>query len=317
MAKRKPSEDTDDQAAEWAARLDRGSLSERESHTLQAWLDADSRHQGALVRAQAMLAPCEPRDTVIPIGQTERGSRRVWAAGAALASVAAAFLVGVLVLSPPPTEDLAYQTAYGEVRRVPLNDGSVMTLNTRSKADIEFGETNRSVKLIEGEGFFEVAPDKSRPFLVNSDGYTVKAVGTAFVVRKQSDDRIQVVVYEGIVDVASQTTSPLRLKAGDMVEIGHREPSPQVSTLDDEQLLQELAWREGKIALTGQTLEYAAREFNRYNEVHIRVEPAVSGLEVVGWYSANDPVGFARLVADTMELEVSVSGQEIVLSPLQ
>lgn len=314
MEKRKPSGDTDDQAAQWAARLDRGSLNERESQTLQEWLDADSRHQGALVRAQAMLAPCEPRDTLIPIAQSSRSLPGMRAIGATLASIAAALLVAVLVLSPPSTEDLAYQTAYGEVRRVPLNDGSVMTLNTRSKADIEFGEKNRSVKLIEGEGFFEVAPDKSRPFLVNSDGYTVKAVGTAFVVRKQPDDRIQVVVYEGIVDVASQKTKPLRLKAGDMVEIGDRDPSPQVSTLDDEQLLQELAWREGKIALTGQTLEYAAREFNRYNEVHIRVEPSVSGLEVVGWYSANDPVGFARLVADTLDLDVKVSGQEVVLS---
>lgn len=56
MTSRESSEDIDDAAANWAARIDRGSLSDRETRDLATWTSADIRRRGALARAMAVLA---------------------------------------------------------------------------------------------------------------------------------------------------------------------------------------------------------------------------------------------------------------------
>ena len=318
MRKKTKNETIDEAAARWAARLDHGALSHADSLALEDWTNADSRHQGALARAQAMLVACDDTEASLPLEGGARwkvGRALTWAGG--LTGAAAAVAFSVLVISQNPGSDPAYQTVYGEVRRVPLNDGSVMTLNTLSQADIDFRESQRNVRLIAGEGYFEVAPDAARPFVVEADGYTVRAVGTAFVVRNSSPGaELQVLVHEGTVDIGRKNGEPIRLTAGEMAKVNLREQAPTISNLDEEQLLQELAWRQGKIALTGQSLDYAAREFNRYNAISIRVDPSVADLEVVGWYSANDPAGFARLVAQTMDIDVDINNDRILLRPL-
>lgn len=315
MEPRTSNQTIDDEAAGWAARLDRGSLTDSESERLASWLAADSRHQGALARAQALLVPFEKANaTITSESADEWPDNTMKRVVAAVASMAATFAVLAALFLYSPHDNKDYQTAYGEVRRVPLNDGSIMTLNTLSKVDLEFGETQRSVKLLSGEGYFEVAPDSSRPFVVSSVGYSVKAIGTAFVVRNLTDQTFQVLVYEGVVEVDGRNTQPIEVTAGKLVEVSAANGDLQVSHLDDEQLLQGLAWREGKIALTGQTLEYAAREFNRYNEITIVTEPSVSDLEIVGWYSANDPIGFAELVASTMDIQAKVQKDRVVLT---
>lgn len=83
-----------------------------------------------------------------------------------------------------------------------LPDGSVVTLNKNSSVtyDSKLDGKIRSVKL-EGEAFFNVAPDKQHPFVINANGTTVTVVGTAFNV-KTSGALTEVVVESGIVDVA-------------------------------------------------------------------------------------------------------------------
>lgn len=309
--------DIDEEAARWAARIDRGPLNQTEERALDRWLSGNSRHQGALVRAQALLVPCESVDRYISPDAVSTRSPRAkspWLTG--LAGLVAAFVFAFMLLQSPSADDAAFQTARGEVRRVPLEDGSVMTLNTASKADVDFRNGQRSIHLISGEGFFEVAHDAARPFVVSADDYTVKAIGTAFVVRKPTEHSLLVVVQEGIVEIGRKNGDPLRLEAGAMAEVNLRDLAPRITTLDGEQLTQELAWREGKIALTGETLEAAAAAFNRYNNIAIEVTPEVAQREVVGWYSANDPVGFAKVVAETMDVDIEITAHGIILKPL-
>src|SRR5690606_5004009 len=64
----------------------------------------------------------------------------------------------------------------------------------------EFGET-REVHL-EGEGFFDIKHDPTRPFVVTSGNLTTTVLGTAFNIRAlPNDDRIVVTVIRGKVQV--------------------------------------------------------------------------------------------------------------------
>jgi transmembrane sensor len=84
-----------------------------------------------------------------------------------------------------------------------LSDGSTAILNagSRLRVDDRFGIEDRVVQL-EGEGYFKVAKDTSRPFIVKTSYLTVRALGTAFNVKAYSDDKtIETTLVEGSVKI--------------------------------------------------------------------------------------------------------------------
>lgn len=86
-----------------------------------------------------------------------------------------------------------------------LPDGSVVTLNKHSSLRYRkaFNGDKRNVTL-EGEGFFNVAPNKSKPFIIAADEARITVVGTSFNV-KSSAEKTEVVVETGIVEVAKNS----------------------------------------------------------------------------------------------------------------
>lgn len=83
-----------------------------------------------------------------------------------------------------------------------LPDGSVVTLNKKSSISYpeHFEGDTRAVQLT-GEAFFDVTPDKTKPFIIAVNDVTVKVVGTSFNV-KDNASRTEVVVETGVVEVA-------------------------------------------------------------------------------------------------------------------
>ncbi len=77
-----------------------------------------------------------------------------------------------------------YHTAPGEQFNVTLEDGSRLTLNTDTALAVHFNEQQRQVELLRGEAYFEVAPNKARPFIVKGGQADARAVGTALASEK-------------------------------------------------------------------------------------------------------------------------------------
>jgi len=307
--------DIDNAAAAWAARTDRG-LSPLEQTELSAWLGLDSRHVGAFARAQAMLAPVSPGiAAVVNETRSQRTAssnipRRAMLAAAGLLVVGAA---GVMASSVSVRED-EYTTARGEVRTVPLADGSRITLNTGTDVDVALSDARRQLTLHSGEAYFEVASDKSRPFVVNVDKLNVTAVGTAFIVRRLEDGDTEVIVHEGVVELKGEAGGVVTLEANARAIVEDRR-RVLVTTLDGEALTCSLAWRDGKIAFTGETLAQAVDEFNRYNTLPIKLgNDGLASRKVTGWFSSRDPEAFARAIALGFEGDVSVFPDRIELS---
>src|SRR5690606_28626324 len=93
------------------------------------------------------------------------------------------------------------RTGVGEQRTVTLEDGSRVSLNTATRLSLHFDRGVRRVRLQSGEALFEVARDPGRPFVVESGDRQVRALGTAFIVRRDAG-RIAVTLMEGSVEVA-------------------------------------------------------------------------------------------------------------------
>lgn len=92
-----------------------------------------------------------------------------------------------------------------------LPDGSIVTLNKYSSLSYtkKFTGDTREVTL-KGEAFFNVTPDKSKPFIITANDVTVKVVGTSFNVKSEGN-KTEVIVETGIVEVAKQQKA-VRLK---------------------------------------------------------------------------------------------------------
>jgi transmembrane sensor len=126
-----------------------------------------------------------------------KGERRFGKAFALAASIA---IVAVGMAAWSYLQRGTYSTDIGEQRSITLADGSNIELNARTKLRIEFTEHARNIELIQGQALFHVAKDKTRPFVVTSNGTRVRAVGTQFdVYRKKTGTTVTVV--EGRVAV--------------------------------------------------------------------------------------------------------------------
>lgn len=292
----------EDTAARWAIRLDAGQLTPEEQTEIDAWLIADDRNQGSLLRAEAALvyldrarAFADPQ--YMPrISVPSSSMKRRWflAGSLATSAAAAAALVGLIIT--PPNE--AFSTAVGEVRKLPLADGSIATINTASKITVELQPTSRNIVLDNGEAWFEVAHDNSRPFIVDAGDVRVQAVGTAFSVRRH-DDGIDVLVTKGVVETwrVGKESERIRITGGQRSFVATNS-SEIVAVKAGDEIDRALAWRSGGLALNGEPLSYAVSELNRYNRHQLLVEdPVLSRTPIVGYFRTDNPEGFANSVA--------------------
>jgi transmembrane sensor len=312
----------DDVAASWVAREDRAQLTVEERAQRDAWLEADTRHFGAYARAHAVLARTD-RARALSAGEMDRAftaraprrARRVlrWAVG--LAAV-----VGVLAIGVQRQDDGAeyFATRKGEILRVPLQDGSAITLDSDSQVRVQFSATRRDIHLLQGEALFDVAKNPQRPFVVRAEETDVTAVGTSFAVSltERRSGGVEVLVREGIVDVTDTqgAVAPARLVANYRA-LANRSHGIRIEAVPTDDVDQQLAWREGMLSFNGDTLSVAAAQFLRYSDTRIVIDdPLVGSRRIVGLYSASDPRGFANSVALSLGLVVQQRGDVVRLS---
>jgi len=304
--------DLNDEAARWALRIDSGEVDPDADATLQAWLTGNPARRGALLRAEAALSYVDrgrALSGVIPRPQ----AKPIWIRRRlvlAAASMAALAICGWLAISSPRH----YGTAMGEIRNIPLQDGSAVVINTQSAIRVDIESQLREVTLTAGEAWFRVAHDTKRPFIVSAGRVRVRAVGTAFSVRKR-DDGADVLVTEGVVEtwVVGDEGRAIRVAAGSKAFVPEYEP-PKLTTGAAE-VERSLAWRDGQIALEGETLANAAAQFNRYNKEKIVIaDLSVANERLVGQFRATDPRAFVDAVSTTLGITVTKQGDALLLS---
>jgi transmembrane sensor len=242
-------------------------------------------------------------------------SRRIVLAGGVAAGFAGLGAMGrVAWKSVPPKKEHPeehFATAVGESQEVRLADGSVMTLNTSTKATVRFTDETREIHLLQGEALFDVAKNKRRPFIVTAGDTKVRAIGTSFTVSMLPAQPILVLVREGVIELQRTTmAAPVRASANVQVLAPLNAPIATVA-IPEAQVERDLAWQFGKIAFENQTLPEAAEEFARYSDVRIIVDPAVADRTVTGLFVSSDPIGFAKAAASVLKLRLHVKGREV------
>jgi transmembrane sensor len=302
--------EVEEEAGRWLMRQENPGWVATDDVALEAWLDAAPEHRAAYYRLEhgwrrverlAALRPAAPRRP------TMRRRPMAWApiamAASLLVAVAAGF-VGFKALEP---RGEIYATPIGGHSTVPLIDGSRVELNTATKIRTAVTSKSRTIWLDQGEAFFEVAHDKTRPFVVYAGDRKITAVGTKFSVRRFGD-QVKVAVLEGRVRVEavrpSEAVKPELASVGDVVLA--KGPAILVTPQPIEDVNQQLSWRDGRLAFRQTTLAEAAAEFNRYNRTQIEVtDPAAAAFRIGGSFEAENVEGFAELLQQSYGLKVT------------
>lgn len=204
-----------------------------------------------------------------------------------------------------------YATGIGERRTVTLADGSLMRLNTDTALTVDLSPERRSIRLLRGEASFDVAHDKSRPFVVAADDAQVRAIGTAFTVRLRPD-LTEVTVSEGIVGVRDGDRPERHVAAGNAAAV--RRGTVAVTALAHTDIRRRLAWQDGRLSFDGDTLEQAVEEFNRYRTVPIVIgDPALAGVRIGGTFRSDRSGDFARALEQSFGIRAIEGGDGSLL----
>jgi transmembrane sensor len=206
-----------------------------------------------------------------------------------------------------------YATQIGETQVVPLGDGSVITLNTNSRVTVNYTKSIREIHLLEGEALFDVAKNKRRPFVVVAGDTQVRAVGTSFTVKLLPDRPLLVLVQEGTVEVkrpAIPQAPPVRVSVNSKA-VAPEDAPIETHAVEPTEISRALAWRVGRISFDNETLKDAAGEFSRYSSIEIQIDPSVADETITGLFVSNDPVGFARAAATSLNLRADIGAREV------
>lgn len=308
-----------EQASAWLARRDRG-LTADEQDAFFHWLHADPRHRQALATLQKAwltldgLVEWQPSHSAQPnpdlLAPPKRRRLGVWAVTALAAGICAAaalvFLLRALaptpLPSPGPAESIAGVRVIPGPEREVLPDGSIATLKDGGRYELAFTPSERRLRLTEGELYVDVAKNPERPFVVETGGVTVRAIGTAFNVRRMSG-ALEVLVTEGRVRIetneAGVESPAAEVAPGERarLDLGVSAPRPAIVALSPAEIARELEWQSVRLQFDELPLAAVAHEFNLRNVQQLRVaDPAIGRLRISGAFRADQVDGFVRLL---------------------
>jgi transmembrane sensor len=290
-------------AARWVTVLRRGQPSARDRRALQAWLQADTANAAALdmmLDVWDRLEPLRPRAAGMALTASRRkprpvgGAATIWAGiWAPLGGLAAAGLAAAVLIWPPSSQ-ATYATAVGEMKSIALSDHSQIWLNTGSRLKVKLTPFGRQLALEQGEAEFKVAHERFRAFVVSTPTASVRATGTDFSVRTETDGA-RVVLVQGTVTVRRNDDGRAQaITAGSSLMA----PTTGAFQLTQADPQADLAWRRGELVFYERPLGEVAAEFARYTGVKVRfADPSAPRVRISGAFRATDFKSFLRDIA--------------------
>jgi transmembrane sensor len=293
-----------DAAAEWLLRLNAAPDDPALRAALADWLarsDANRVAYDSVARMWEMSArlpagcaapaPASPLRSPPPAGRRGR-----------VATIVGGALAACLVLAFMPTLlthlRADYVTGAGEVRRIALEDGSIVHLDGGSAIAVRYRAGAREVALLSGQAFFEVVKMPGRPFVVGTDEVRTTVTGTAFGVRSAADE-IAVALDHGAVTVALGDTPghSASLVPGDRVAIDRATGRFTRTGVRRDEIA---AWRDRRLIVHGAPIARVIDDLDRhFAGTIVLADRALGGRRVTGTFDLARPAEALQAIART------------------
>lgn len=265
------------------------------------------------------------RDAIAKPARTNVSSLRPWHLAAAsvlilVCTLAAFYLVRKDEILSPEVATLVYNeqsTLPGVRSNFQLPDGSVVYLNAGSR--LRYPETfdglsTRDV-ILEGEAFFEVVKNATKPFTVHSQGVNTTALGTSFTVRAYPGNPISVALATGKVSVTHRAdparVNEVLLLPGQGAELA--EGSSQFSRFQFDSK-EYLAWKDGTLYFSNAgEQEVISRLENWYGVEIMKQNKGTKKWEYTGEFHRKGLSEVLTSIGFTMKFDYQVNRDTVIL----
>jgi transmembrane sensor len=220
--------------------------------------------------------------------------------------------------SGSPSEEKAgsnmLRTPKGGQYQIDLPDGTRAWLNAASsvKFPTVFNGTERTVE-ISGEVYFEVAVNKRKPFKVISAGQTIEVLGTHFNVSTYPDERLtKTTLFEGSVKVNSGKNEVI-IKPGEQSIFNS---STQKITVNNTDLEEALAWRQGYFQFNDEDIKSIMRKLSRWYDIDVDYSANFVNQRFTGSVSRFESAGkVLKMLEYTGTVHFKTEGRRVTVMP--
>jgi len=209
-------------------------------------------------------------------------------------------------------------TPIGGQYQLILADGSKVWLNAASslRFPASFVGDNRTVEL-QGEAYFEIAHDPSKPFKVLANGTAVEVLGTHFNVNAYTDEpQLKTTLLEGKVKIENQGTVRF-LTPGQQAAV---EGPSKINIINDADLEGAVAWKEGKFVFKYDNIYSVMRQLSRWYDIHVQYGNNLSDDPFIGVIRIprNESISvILNLLQKTKTVGFQLNGRTVTVTPYQ
>jgi transmembrane sensor len=295
------------EAQQWFVLLRDEGVTDADHQRFAVWLAADPAHGRAWAETEKLWVRM---DAVVPALRSRENFRKTAPHNAPLLSrrgwlkqVAAAALVlgGGVSFAVASDVFAGHRTGVGERRTLKLADGSTVELDAGSALSVAFSNGQRRIDLHRGRAFFQVAADAARPFVVVANTGEVRALGTAFAVKRAPDGVVHVAVSEHAVAVSLKGET-VRLGEGSALAYSNAGIGP-AGRID---IASQLAWRQDRLFFQEVPLREVVADLDRYRRGHILIADAgLAELPVTGFFHSSQTEAALQTIESTLPVRLS------------
>lgn len=353
--------DLTSEACAWIAQLESESMKSDDLAAFKEWVERSPVHKREIKRLALLSSEMNVlTDMAVPLKAAADQRRRISFLDKTLLRPKFKYLTGIFCLVTifffgeyilqnrdiSIDEPLLFTTEIGEHREILLSDGTLLDLNTDSEIEVDYSLDRRKVRLLKGEAFFQVAHNVNRPFIVYAGEKSVRAVGTAFVVRLMRK-KFEVTVTEGKIELShkvnnetlqsnnkksviasipdGQELSILRdasiyLDAGEMVvyddSYQKQLRSELVQTVSEQEIKRKLSWQDGLLDFSETPLIDVVNDLSRYTSMNIEIsDPELRNLKFGGLFRTNELQALFNALETTFDIKIErISDKHVRIS---
>jgi len=197
--------------------------------------------------------------------------------------------------------------------QVVLSDGTKVWLNAASELKYPTAFTGKErIVSITGEGYFEVAKDMAKPFIVKTSRLQVEVLGTQFnMMAYEEEQTIKTTLLEGSVKVVTPQGNNL-LHPGEQAQL---ETNGAIKVVPLSDASQVIAWKNGFFSFRKADIPTIMREISRWYDVDIKYEGAITTRRFTGKVLRSYNLSETLSVLEASDLHFRLEGKQITVLP--
>jgi transmembrane sensor len=297
-----------------------GETSPQEDKELSAWLsvsEANRKEYDELRKTWDLLGTTNPDQAIDVDAEWNNLQAKLRNAGPGkkdsvvlltFVRIAAVIILvfGISILGIRNFSNKSVKTDIAETEQVILPDGSRVTLNAGSKLGYpkKFGKENRLVAL-QGEAYFEVERDPSKPFLIEIGDARIKVLGTSFNVRAyKSSEKIEITVTEGKVSLYNRKLEQNKVIATAGEKAEYHRYGKQV-TKDQNTNRNYIAWKTRQLIFEDDSLAEVTKAISEVYHQRIQLgDPELNSCRLTTRFEDKDLDGVLKILESTFDLTI-------------